>query len=729
MQFYVSPTGRDQWSGLLADPTAALDDGPFATPIRARDAARQWRRENPTDHVEIVFRDGTYTLTETLVLGPEDDAAADRPLTLRAHEGETPVLSGGAAVTGWRKLTADEEPAHLHPAARGKLWVADLPKGVDFTRSLYDDDRRLPRARGEGFAREPIEGVEANTHESRTIFGFPEGALGDWPDLTQCEAIVFPSRPWTMNILPLGSINTAQRRAWTAEPCTYPLLTYKRPENTWIENSLAVLREPGMWVCNAEQGKLYLWPEHEHEGESEPSGITVGGVTELLRIEGEVQEAAGADHPVHGIVLEGLTFTRGDRYPWHGRTGRGLQHDWDMHDAPTALVRLRSASYCRVERCTFRDSAGGGLRLDLHARNNHVHGCTFTRLGGTGITLAGYGLGTKDVNSRNEIMGCHIRDIGQDYWHSPGVFIWQSSANRVTHNRIERTPYTGIVCSGRSQRDRSGEGECSALIRWDEVDAMLGPDYPNEPWHQAWYPEWRRREPLMHSRDNVIEYNDISRVMQTMGDGNGIYVSGCGAGNLVQHNHVHDCPSPSMSEGIRCDDDQHDAVIRSNLIHGLGGMATGITIKGLNAITDNIVACPAVQATRRAMISLEVGPLPGNPIERNVVYTTHPEQKFYWQKRLGCHGTGPDPLVRDCQADHNVYWCSDDPQHAQAHLDREREHGVETHSQAIDPGFVDPENGDFRLRPDSPLHEMNIALPNHEAAGPDDRWPLPPDAI
>ena len=729
MQFYVSPAGRDEWSGQLADPTAALDDGPFATPIRARDAARRWRREHPADHVEIVFRGGTYTLAETLILGPEDDAAADRPLTLRAHEGETPVLSGGVSVTGWRKLTADEEPAHLHPAARGKLWVADLPKGVDFTRSLYDDDRRLPRARGEGFAREPIEGVEANTHESRTIFGFPEGALGDWPDLTQCEAIVFPSRPWTMNILPLGSINTAQRRAWTAEPCTYPLLTYKRPENTWIENSLAVLREPGMWVCNAEQGKLYLWPEHEHEGESEPSGITVGGVTELLRIEGEVHEAAGADHPEHGIVLEGLTFTRGDRYPWHGRTGRGLQHDWDMHDAPTALVRLRSASYCRVERCTFRDSAGGGLRLDLHARNNHVHGCTFTRLGGTGVTLAGYGLGTKDVNTRNEVMGCHIRDIGQDYWHSPGVFIWQSSANRVAHNRIERTPYTGIVCSGRIVRDRSGEGECSALIRWDEVDAMLGPDYPNEPWHQAWYPEWRRREPLMHSRDNVIEYNDISRVMQTMGDGNGIYVSGCGAGNLVQHNHVHDCPSPSMSEGIRCDDDQHDAVIRSNLIHGLGGMATGITIKGLNAITDNIVACPAVQATRRAMISLEVGPLPGNPIERNVVYTTHPEQKFYWQKRLGCHGTGPDPLVRDCRADRNVYWCTAAPEEAKAHLDREREHGVETHSQAIDPGFVDPENGDFRLRPDSPLHEMNIALPNHEAAGPDDRWPLPPDAI
>jgi len=703
MQFYLSPKGRDDWSGKLPDPASTQDDGPFATPQRARDAARQWRRENPADHVEILFRGGTYALAETLVLGPGDDAAADRPLTWRAEEGETPVLSGGVPVTGWRKL--GEAPAHLHPAAEGKVYVADLPGGVGVTRSLYAGDRRLPRARGEGFAREPVEGVEANTPESRTIFGYPEGALGDWPDLPQCEVVVFPSRPWTMNILPLGEIDTASRKAWTARPCTYPLMTCKRPENTWVENTLAVLREPGMWVCDAEAGKLYLWP---------------------ARVEGEVHKDAGADHPVHGIAFEGLTFTRGDRYPWHGRTGRGVQHDWDMHDAPTALLRLRAASYCRIERCTFRDSAGGGLRLDLHAQHNRIVGCAFGRLGGTAITLAGYGLGTKDVNSRNEIVNNHIRDIGQDYWHSPGIFVWQSSANRIAHNRIASTPYTGIVVSGRTQRDRSGEGECAALIRWEEVDGLLGPDDPNEPWHQAWYPDWRRREPLMHSRDNVIEYNDISHVMQTMGDGNGIYVSGCGAGNLVQHNHVHDCPSPTLAEGIRCDDDQHDAVIRSNLIHGLGGMATGITIKGLNAVTDNIVACPAVPATRRGMISLEVGPLPGNPMERNVLYTTHPDQKFYWQKRLGCHGPGPDPLLRDCRADHNVYWCAADPAAGEAHLERERVFGVEMNSRTADPGFVDPENGDFRLRPDSLLHEMAFVMPDAGAAGPNGRWTLPP---
>jgi len=126
------------------------------------------------------------------------------------------------------------------------------------------------------------------------------------------------------------------------------------------------------------------------------------------------------------------------------------------------------------------------------------------------------------------------------------------------------------------------------------------------------------------------------------------------------------------------------------------------------------------------MISLEVGPLPGNPIQRNVVYTTHPDQKFYWQQRLGCHGTGPDPLLRECQADYNVYWCTADPEEPRAHLNREQAFGVETHSVAVDPGFVDPEQGDFRLRPDSPLHAMGIALPDVAKAGCCDEWPRPP---
>ena len=40
VKFYVSPEGRDSWSGGLVEPNRAGTDGPFATVVRARDAVR-----------------------------------------------------------------------------------------------------------------------------------------------------------------------------------------------------------------------------------------------------------------------------------------------------------------------------------------------------------------------------------------------------------------------------------------------------------------------------------------------------------------------------------------------------------------------------------------------------------------------------------------------------------------------------------------------------------------
>jgi hypothetical protein len=624
-------------------------------------------------------------------------------------------------LTSWQRL--EEEPAHLHPAARGKVWVCDLPAEVETARTLFAGDRELPRARGAGFARQALPEDAPRPHQQ---FAFPAGALQAWPDLVQVELVIIPKNTWTMNILPLATVDAGNGLAETAAPCTYPLAPNGRAENTWVENTLAVLREPGMWVCDAAARRLYLWPE----GEAPAPDLAVARRTELLRLEGTLHPEAGSDQPVAGLVLEGLTFAHGARYPWHGRTGGGLQHDWDRFDEPTALVRLRGAADCTLRRCTFRDSACGGLRLDLYARHNRVLGCTFARLGGTGVTLAGYGLGTKDVNRENEIRNCSIHHVGRTYWHSPGLFVWQSGSNRIAHNRIGHTPYSGIVCSGRIHWDRSGEGECAASIRWGEVDALLGPDYERVAWHrpERWYEDWRRREPLLHSRRNRIEYNDIHHVMEIMGDGNGVYVSGAGGGNQVRGNVVRDCPSPSFAEGIRCDDDQHDTRIEGNLICRLGGMATGITVKGINAIVNNIIAAPLVPATRRGLISLEVGPLHGSPVARNILYAVTPEHRFYAQQRLRCHGTGPEPLLRDCRADRNLYWCAEDPAAAAAHLAAERAHGVEAQSRAADPGFLDPAGGDFRLGPDSPALALGIRPVDPEAAGPTDALPLPPEA-
>ena len=60
-QFYVSPSGNDQWSGRLAAPARGGSDGPFATLEAARDAVRALKRSGlPEGGVTVWIRAGTY---------------------------------------------------------------------------------------------------------------------------------------------------------------------------------------------------------------------------------------------------------------------------------------------------------------------------------------------------------------------------------------------------------------------------------------------------------------------------------------------------------------------------------------------------------------------------------------------------------------------------------------------------------------------------------------------
>jgi hypothetical protein len=194
-----------------------------------------------------------------------------------------------------------------------------------------------------------------------------------------------------------------------------------------------------------------------------------------------------------------------------------------------------------------------------------------------------------------------------------------------------------------------------------------------------------------------------------MSDGNAIYVSGAGAGNTVRGNFLHDIPSRNLTEVIRCDDDQHRTLIEGNVLFKFGGYATGVASKGINDIVGNLIIRP-LRRTKRALISLELGPVAGSRIRDNIIIATHRTDRAVFQKRS--YGDGPIPRLADCDADHNLYWNVSDPVWAQAHLTRERLLGVELNSHAVDPCFEDIRNGDFRLRADSPLPKLGFVVPD-----------------
>ncbi|HJN14894.1 MAG TPA: right-handed parallel beta-helix repeat-containing protein, partial [Armatimonadota bacterium] len=528
------------------------------------------------------------------------------------------------------------------------------------------------------------------------IVHFPEGAIRNWSGLRDAELVIIPSHFWVSNILPIASVDEEAKTAALAAPGTYSLGRngMRDRDTAWVENVLEVLDEPGEWVLDSEAARLTLWPK----GDRPSDNIVAPLLTEFIRVEGETDNEGAEDVPARGLTFRGLTFTQGDRMPWHGNTGRGLQHDWEMFDQPTALVRLRGAEDCAVEDCHFVNSGHAAIRLDLHCQGNRIVGNHIERIGGVGVLLAGYGPGTKDVNRGNEVSNNYIHHIGRHYWGSVGIFAWQSGENRIAHNHIHHCPYTGIVVSGRISWDRNGVGECSRTVRWAELEAVLGEGFER--------PDWAGRERFLHGRGNVVERNDIHNVMRILGDGNCVYISGTGAGNVVRENYCHDCVGRYMNAVIRCDDDQHGTLIEGNIIHRTRGYAEGIISKGDNDIINNVIADLRDDQAHRGYVVFPYGSPKGSMITQNIICARQAGQIVLHEGK-GRNG-GPPALLRDTKADGNLYWCAEDPAWGEAHLTREREHGIEANSQNADPLFVDIDRGEFRFAEGSPAPEMGI---------------------
>jgi hypothetical protein len=681
--FYVSPSGSDSWSGTLAV-SDGKGDGPFETLERARTAVRELKKRKPGD-ILVLVRGGLYKLDETIVFGVEDGGNGEQAVTYASYPGEKPVFSSGNQIDGWKK--APNKLPGLPKVARGKILVADVSGSF---KTLYDGEGMLPRAKSEGFI--PLKGG------NKTELLFPKGRLKNWSNVEDVEIIVRPHHAWISNVLPLASVDEKTGVATTAIEATYAMNVLhflKTTPNCWVENVLEELDEPGEWVLNTKEGKLYLWPRNE-------TPVLAPQLLELIRVEGEVDFDGPVDVPVRNLIFRGLTFTHGERYTL-AEGDAGLQHDWDMLDKANALVRLRGTEDCTIEDCHFLNSGSGAIRVDLHGMENTISGNHIENMGGGGILLCGYGPGIKDVNRKNLVYNNHIHHVGQIYIHSPGIFLWQSGENRVANNLIHHTPYCGMIISGCMTHfyERPDNRELVRTIRWHEVGGEK---------------RSRKQEAeslrYKHTHDNMIEYNEIHHAMEKMGDGNGIYVRGAGLGNVLRRNYIHHLVAPMhMQAGLRTDGGQRGTLITENLLYKC--TAQGIILKLNNQAVNNFVI-DVIAPPRGYYISLREGPMDDAVIQRNIFYSSTREAKFIDELPPGNGRVSEDRRGRklaraaDADTDYNIYFCASDPKLGKDMLKKQQKDGVDMNSMADDPLFVDPENGDFRFHPDSPALKLGI---------------------
>jgi hypothetical protein len=579
-------------SSLHAATLVVSPEGPVATLDEARLRVRELKKKQPGQPIEVLIKGGVYSLRETVVFGVEDSGTEGAPVVYKAFPGEVPVFTGGIPITGWKKCVSD--PGGVSEKARGNLWVAEIPKTGNKLwriRSLYDGDELLPRSRSGSFkyATEAAEKENDFNRQGkkltsvleydgkpvapfdRTVY-FREDNIKDWPNLSDIE-LMLKDRPWLANIIPLERVDTKNRMAYLAVDPTYQAIN---PNNRyWVENAIDYLDEPGEWVVNTLEGRIYMWPKKELAD----MNVMAPFLQEFIRVEGS------EDGPfVSHLRFEGLTFTHGVRDSLQ-KGDKGLQHDWEMYDKANAVIRFRHAEDCEVASCVIKSSSGTGIRLDLHCQRvsitrNHLH-----HLGGGGIVLSGYGPGTKDVNKNNVVHDNYIHDIGELLLHSCAIFIAQSGNNEISHNTIRDVPYNGIVVSGCRPHEFYLVNRIPfrrawvSSIRFDECEPYIKKGLAAKYQNRLEY-----FLPLLHARENRIVMNDISRTLLKLHDGNAIYFSAMGENNVVERNYLHE--NHDTAGAIRLDDNPSFTVIRENVITE---SERGLGLKGPADVINNFI--------------------------------------------------------------------------------------------------------------------------------------------
>jgi parallel beta-helix repeat protein len=691
LAYYVSPEGSDRAAGTL--------EAPFKTLERARNTIRGLSKAERRQNIRVVLRGGTYRMTEPFVLNVQDGAPLGLSVSYEAFPDEIPVLDSGVEIRGWKK--AAQLPEGAPAAAKGRLYVADMPEGLGRFYSLFDVEGFIARARVP-FESDPtmpmsVDGTRTRWQEL-DLLHFKPGPFRQWHNMEDIEIYLKPTRNWVCNYLGLQSVDLKENTARTQVEGTYKLSGHlpKKQKATYfnIETELvaggelcnvpAGLTQPGTWLVDTVKRRVYLWPENEAQLRQR---IVAPSLEEYIRIDGENDEWGDNDIPVRGIVIRGLTFKHGKRFVFR-KDSRGIQHDWEMFDEGNAYIRLRGAENCTVSGCSLLNGANSGIRLDLYCRNNRIENNRIDNLGYTGILLCGYGPGTKDVNRHNLITNNEISRIGRLWFHALGIFVFQSGHNTISHNYIHDTLYDAIVVSGVRPRFFG--------YRFKDF-----PDFPKV------YPELREIMRIMrwkeiggkpatfkgcldyaHSRGNVIEYNEIGAAMVEGGDGNALYLSGT-FGNTFRYNMVYASPTPPGM--FRNDDEQYESVFYGNILIGLDRpRLSGANLKHENAFENNMILNWGQDAIGK-VTSLDKEHEKGSPgtrVSRNILW--HPGDNTQFIGKVDVH-----------YGDHNLFFAAGDPEGSAGWLRRRQAAGQDHKSIAADPLFADAENFDFTLKPES----------------------------
>ena len=531
---------------------------------------------------------------------------------------------------------------------KGEIMVCSIDEvkaGKWYFRQLFANGERQTRARF------PAEGYYlAEEPVDATAFKYKEGHFKKWSNLEDIETVIFHS--WNEARMLISELDEENRVVRFIDPNARHVLGWGGgggPNRYFIENVFEALQNPGDWYLDRNSGELYYWPVDDVENLE----IIAPVLNQLIKMEGGLKE-----RNVQYINFRGLTFADTD---WT-LPEKGYPDCVDVGD----IVDPSAITFENVRHCIFEDNCirnVGTYALEITGYGNMINGNEIYDTGGGAIISRNYD------DECNVMCYNHIHHCGQVYPSAVGINI-DDGGGVVRHNLIHNIAHSGIYTRHWATEDQTIERE-------NQEQAL------------------------------IIEYNEIYDVMEKINDGGGLFVRDSNI--IIRNNLIHDAFSYSSrcpGWGIYLGCETRDTVVENNVVYR-AREGVHVWYSDRNIIMQNNVFLDG----EISQINYE------NPkgrrhddikCLRNIIGYAKADWKLY---RISGERSLP------AESDYNVYFCPEgDITKANVitglpgvnTFEEWQEYGLDKHSVVADPMFVDPENDDYSLKPESPALKLGF---------------------
>lgn len=639
--FYVAPNGSDTNPGTIFRPFASME--------RARDAIRELKKSSAQQApVTVYLRGGVYRVEKTIDFLPEDSGTESAPITYTAFAHERPVISGGRAITSWQQ-------------GGGKLWqttLSEVKQGRWYFHQLFVNGQRRTRARtpSQGYLYTggilaPIDRTKYWSDDTLAKRGFVyrDADLRRWRNFSDALIIIYHS--WTTSMHFITELDEARRAVWLAPASMWPI-GYWWESNTryHVENIPEALDEPGEWYLDRASGVLSYWPlpgENMHHAE-----IIAPVVPQtLVAFRGAPVENRYIEH----LIFDGISFEHTDCY-----IAPDMPIDQQGATERKPLIAAEGLRHAKFENCEIAHAGENGIWLDSGCADNVIRRCHIHDLGGSAVFIGPKVF--KDTAElrveRNLVDNCFIHDGSHVFRGSQGIWIGQSSYNRILYNEISDFNHLGI---------------------------SVGHSWGYSP---------------STAHHNLIAFNHLHHLCNGyFSDGGGIYTLGISPGTIIANNIIHDVvPTPLMPQGgigIYHDEGSTGILAVNNIVYQVGIPyhqhygRENIARNNIFAFAlDSPVSCARPEAhlsyTFEGNIVLSNGGIATSELSSPLKCRTDFRRNLYWDI------SGKEPLFSGVSF---AAW---------------RRTGRDQDSRIADPLFRNAARGDFQLTPASPALGMGF---------------------